>query len=580
MEKETLFHDRGSAPEGAELGVVLPPIGREELRVLAYGLEPFAGNGVEGTLLRVALPGGGLLVAQVLAYEVLNDLGEHLALAEEMGRLEGEPRLLSLLRRETHLVLRCRVLSGFRHRAGAWERLHPLPVVPPFAKVYLLEEEDLGRIMPLREAGGRFFSLGRYYGSEVRHRLHLQDFNSMDEAYHFAVVGLPGTGKSTLVKMLLAAYGAIPQMSFVVVDTVGEFSAAFLGKDGDKPGLRVPLGEIFRSYGRPVEVLGLKDLALSTWEMVEVLLTENHVFRHLGIRKPENERLAAEYLVNRLRERGVRLADLPELPQRTIEEILQDHPFADYVYKGSEPRRELRQAASHIPKEFWQELREKVFSHYSRHKQTVHGLVKRVLEPGLMGWGVGHTTVINLGSLDWGPVKYLLLHQLFATLERQAMEAYRERGRAVANTLVVVEEAHRMVPPKEWVEEGSYEERVRNTLRRAVTETRKAGLGWLFISTRIANLDRTIFEESRVRIVGRGLSVGADAERIREAFGSEVLSAYRELPDPVDPFNARREHVFLVSGPLGVLSRGTPEIVSVYEDYAQFVRANGLKGRP
>lgn len=580
MEKEMLFHDRGSAPEGAELGVVLPPIGREELRVLAYGLEPYAGNGVEGTLLRVALPGGGLLVTQVLAYEVLNDLGEHLALAEEMGRLEGEPRLSGLLRRETHLVLRCRVLSGFRRRAEAWERLHPLPVVPPFAKVYPLEEEDLGRIMPLREAGGRFFSLGRYYGSEVRHRLHLQDFNSMDEAYHFAVVGLPGTGKSTLVKMLLAAYGAIPQMSFVVVDTVGEFSAAFLGKDGDKPGLRVPLGEIFQSYRRPVEVLGLKDLALSTWEMVEVLLTENHVFRHLGIRKPENERLAAEYLVNQLRERGVRLADLPELPQRTIEEILQDHPFADYVYKGSEPRRELRQAASHIPKEFWQELREKVFSHYSRQKQTVHGLVKRVLEPGLMGWGVGHTTVINLGSLDWGPVKYLLLHQLFATLERQAMDAYRERGRAVANTLVVVEEAHRMVPPKEWVEEGSYEERVRNTLRRAVTETRKAGLGWLFISTRIANLDRTIFEESRVRIVGRGLSVGADAERIREAFGSEVLSAYRELPDPVDPFNARREHAFLVSGPLGILSRGTPEIVSVYEDYAQFVRANGLKGRP
>lgn len=564
------------------VGVVLPPVGATEVKILLLEPKRYEGEGLQGRLFRIALPQRGYLVVQVVDHEVLNDLGSHLGLAAGVGQMEEEAQVGSLLARETFLVLRARVLSAFRRTKGGWERIYPLPVVLPFAKVYPLEEAWLEEIMPLRGKGGRFFSLGRYYGSEQAHRLHLQDFNSMDEAYHFAVVGLPGSGKSTLVKMLLAAYASVEPMSFLIADTVGEFAAAFEGKDEGKPGLRVPLGDIFKAMGRPYQVVDIENLSLPTWELVEELLVENQVFRHLGLRRSENQRLAAEYLVRRLRE-SLKLSDLLSEGLSATLAILNEPAFADYVYKGDQNRQQLRSVAQMPPQEFWEDLREKVFAHYDPNKKSIYSLVRWVLEPGEKGEVPGRTLVLNLGGLEWGAVKYLLLHQLFTTLEREAMRAYREHGRAKANTLAVVEEAHRMVPPKEWVNEGSHEERVRNVLRRAVTETRKAGLGWLFISTRISNLDRTVFEETRVRIVGRGLTVGTDAERIREALGSETLATYRQLPDPVDPLRVDREHVFLVSGPINVLSRNAAEIISVYGDYEEFAGNNALpllKRRP
>lgn len=558
-----------------EIGVVLPPVQAAEVRILLLEPERYEGEGLQGRLFRIALPQRGYLAVQAIDHEVVNDLGSHLGLAAGIGRMEEGSQVGSLLAQETFLVLRARVLSAFRRGGRGWERIYPLPVVLPFAKVYPLEEAWLENLMPLRGNGGRFFSLGRYYGSEVAHRLHLQDFNSMDEAYHFAVVGLPGSGKSTLVKMLLAAYAAVEPMNFLIADTVGEFAAAFEGKDRNKPGLQVPLGDIFRALGRPYRVVGIENLRLSTWELVEELMVENKVFRHLGLRRTENQRLAAEYLTRRL-QNTLNLDDLYTSGVAAAQAILNEQGFADYVYKGDQNRQQLRNAVQSPPQEFWRELREEVFAHYDTQKESIRSLVRWVLEPGIKEKPLGHTLVLNLGGLEWGAVKYLLLHQLFSTLEREAMESYREHGRAKANTLAVVEEAHRMVPPKEWVAEGSHEEKVRNTLRRAVTETRKAGLGWLFISTRISNLDRTVFEETRVRIVGRGLTVGTDAERIREALGSETLAAYRELPDPVDPLRLDREHVFLVSGPINVLSRSAAEIISVYGSYEEFSWSNAL----
>jgi len=73
--------------------------------------------------------------------------------------------------------------------------------------------------------------LGYFWGTNIKAPLILQDFQTLKEAYHFFVAGQTGSGKSTLVQMLLALYNKLnPRMNFLILDTVGEFTASFKGK--------------------------------------------------------------------------------------------------------------------------------------------------------------------------------------------------------------------------------------------------------------------------------------------------------------------------------------------------------------
>jgi hypothetical protein len=78
-----------------------------------------------------------------------------------------------------------------------------------------------------------------------------------------------------------------------------------------------------------------------------------------------------------------------------------------------------------------------------------------------------------------------LLDSLLAYATRQLAT------RDSANVLVLLDEAARLAPTGA-LERGSEAEQLRSTLRHAVLETRKYGIGWFFVSQTLGGIDNDI----------------------------------------------------------------------------------------
>ena len=110
----------------------------------------------------------------------------------------------------------------------------------------------------------------------------------------------------------------------------------------------------------------------------------------------------------------------------------------------------------------------------------------------------------------------------------------------------------------------------------AFRETRKLGIGWLVISTRISNLDTEIWEQSRVKLFGFGLSTGKDAELLKELYGKNVLEIYKQkIGDPYD-LMSDRVHKFMIDGPVNIISKKIPEFYKAYNNVDEFLEKNKL----
>lgn len=552
------------------IGVAIPPISQSDFTVLAEDNVLSEGKPILGAFVGVDFIRENrrvLLLGTVVDFEVVNDLSEYLAVTKNLRTVMDNTQVQRILERKNGLILKCRVVSAFDEIRRL--RIPYDTPIRPFVPCNLIDENRVRQL--IEGARNRsFFHIGHYYGSKLPHFLHLEDFSNLDEAYHFVLSGLSGSGKSTLAKLLLTGYARNSNMSFFIFDTAGEFARAFRDQDHGRFSMR--MASIWERMGRKKpEVLDLDGLSLNTWELLGEFLTKERVFEPLLIKHTENQRRATESLVNMLKEEGVALSGLSER-ENIVREIVKSDRFLEHVYSTKERREEIRKAveSQQVWQTFWQKILE-VANRFKKGRPTVEGLIRRLKD------NPGETMILDLSTLNWEEtVKYVLIREVVKRLFRIGMESYRQTGKAVFNTLVIVEEAHRLVPPASWVGENEELAETRKILLRALAETRKAGLGWMFISTRISNLDKAVFEEARIKIIGRGLSTGEDANRIREVFGREVLTYYSSLPDPSDPLVEQRQHVFLISGPISVLSRKNPEFVEVFSNPDEFLRINKI----
>ncbi len=309
--------------------------------------------------------------------------------------------------------------------------------------------------------------LGHFWGTNIKAPLILQDFQTLKEAYHFFVAGQTGSGKSTLVQMLLALYHKLnPRMNFLILDTVGEFTASFKGER-----------ELF---------LHLKDV----WKGDVEIYTP-----------PKN------------------------LALKTIKDVIGS--FLNSALEGSS----------------------------------------------------GKCVVLDLtlykASGDPVALRTKYVRETLRQLYNAGIDLYRKSGNLNLNTLVVVEEAHNYVPKRTDDDETTV---LSNEIVKYFIETRKFGIGWMCITTRPSDVRREVFDHSRVKFIGMGLTSGPDAELLKEAFGPEFLNTYRLFPDPSDPLSPKKEVCFAIAGPITILSRQSPEFITVFSSKEEFLKANWEEG--
>jgi hypothetical protein len=166
--------------------------------------------------------------------------------------------------------------------------------------------------------------------------------------------------------------------------------------------------------------------------------------------------------------------------------------------------------------------------------------------------------------LENDAVKAAVLRNLFATLKRASEDQFRN-GRNL-NTLVALDEAWRYAPNPQGIEESEIV-LLSKELAGYARDTRKFGIGWLYISQSTRSVNLNIWDQMSVRIFGYGLS-GMDLDKMGEIVDDRSsLRLYRGFANP----RSTGRYPFLLTGPVSPLSaNATPIVLNVYTDFQDF----------
>jgi len=176
--------------------------------------EPLLGRLVQMT------SGDKLVIGRVVnTYRTANVIAEYNQ-AKDIAQSKDKPPVQAILKETDATVLDIELITALQ---GNVRVNLDFPIMPA-TEVHFLEDFP---IQPIPCTG----YLGYFKSTSIMAPLVLQDFQKLKEAYHFFVAGQTGSGKSTFVQMLLALYNKLnPNMNFLILDTMGEFTASFTGE--------------------------------------------------------------------------------------------------------------------------------------------------------------------------------------------------------------------------------------------------------------------------------------------------------------------------------------------------------------
>jgi len=173
-------------------------------------------------------------------------------------------------------------------------------------------------------------------------------------------------------------------------------------------------------------------------------------------------------------------------------------------------------------------------------------------------------------------IQYIILKRLIDAIKLSGLDAYRQNQSL--NGLVILDEAHRFAPAE--TQDNKYLKQVRSTLIDASFETRKCGLGWMFISQTLSSIDKRIVSQLRIYLFGFGLGLGSEYTALSELVGkdNESLKLYQSFCDPHSSFDVEsRKYSFMTCGPISPLSfQGTPLFLTAFNRPEEFLRVNHL----
>lgn len=541
------------------------------------------------------------LVGELALFRYMQDDAPHYALGQitevQLRNVWHEdPTMRSLIRQrgrvdavserqDTHLG---NMIISAVFRAGGSTRYEPsiLGTVPSTGTpIHIVTDEVLDEVLyPYRE---QIFYLGQVYGSQPRLPLWFKHFDTgpdgAGEAYHLGIFGKTGSGKSVLAKMILLAYARYPKMSLLVIDPQGEF-ARDLRNGGAKSEFSLPMQGIVKKLGKRTSVLTVRNLVLDRWELFEQILFESQFFEQLTVPKGENRELACGKLTDQLRKAKVKLSKLHERESfDKAWEILSDDRAQRVFYRTENSRARFSDALNDADqdeffKQHWGPVAE-LFRDDREGARTVSSALTLLLQTDANNRPI---LIVDLSreqahGLFWNDkIQSLVIKRLLDGLSQTAEHFYKESQSL--NTLVVIDEAHRLAP-RDLPREDDAARGVRSVLIDAARTTRKYGLGWLFISQTLSSLHSEILQQLRIFFFGFGLGLGQEFQSLRQLVGSSgtALDLYQLFRDPHSAFDiASRQYSFMTIGPVSPLSfSGSPLFLNAYNTVDAFLEANG-----
>jgi hypothetical protein len=317
---------------------------------------------------------------------------------------------------------------------------------------------------------------------------------------------------------------------------------------------------------------------LQGWPLFTEVLRESNFFPKIGIKDSEEKIIASEDITRSMKGRF-----------KTTELVSEEAFFEAFKLMGSESSNERLK---------------KIFKDFSYSKEKFNALyvtswkpvcelfrdregaitIEKLLQQTFTAQITKRpVVVIDLSAgtakgIYWSDnIQLLAIKSLLEFLKNTAEYSFRKNQ--FLNTLVILDEAHRLAPSEETAENEALSN-VRLTLIDAVRTTRKYGLGWLFISQTLASLPREIVEQMRILFFGFGLAFGKEFTALSELAGGEdnSLKLYQSFRDPHSAFDvSSKQYNFMSIGPVSPLSfSGTPLFLTAFNNVVEFFKVNRL----
>ena len=437
-----------------------------------------------------------------------------------------------------------------------------LGVVPPTGtRVVRVDQPLLDALLTVYQR--EVFYLGRAYANDVLYPMWFKHFGSGErgagKAYHTGIFGKTGSGKSGLAKMMLLGYARHPELGVLIIDPQGEFAQELNGTTVGQQNL--PVRAALNQMNRPVRVYSIEDIRLDEWDLFEELLVVLRFTEQLGIpaSSTDNSRGASEVIRAAL-EGTYRLDNLntPDVLRAALRAVVAPRN-AESIYSSRARMQQLIQRVNYLIandlttlyQRHWEPLT-RLFSH-GQGRPQLHSLVRHLASPGDSNSRTRPIIAIDLSergnSRIWTDrLQKRLIKKILDSLIGYATS---ELGlHDAANVLVLLDEAGRLAPSGR-LDSGSEADLLRNTLRNAVRETRKYGIGWFLISQTLGGIDNEILQQLRTLFFGFGLALGDEFRKLREFAGGDnrSMQLYQSFRDPHSaPRPDLREFPFMAIG--------------------------------
>lgn len=423
--------------------------------------------------------------------------------------------------------------------------------------------------------------------------LSIPDFAGPAGAIHLGVYGQSGSGKTQMTSYLLAGQMRHPNLGMIIVDPQGQWAA--------EEGMAFSLQGFAAELGKDVRVVRISEhLQLSRDAgLFTTLLGKTRFLKEITKMSEETQNLVLEEMAKVIKDiEDWHLENSKDLMLKVFATLVDPNSkYMSRIYADETRQDRLREAIHEIMDS------EKRAKEVLRMFSPIHNLFQPTNPMG----GARHSLwaeisavfdrdgnapapllILDMSSkappgmdddaamaaadayevLENDSVKAAILRNLFSTLKRASEAKFRDGVNL--NTMVVLDEAWRYAPSPQQTDDPEIVELTRE-LAGYARDTRKFGIGWLYISQSTRSVNLNIWDQMSIRVFGFGLS-GIDLDKIAEIVDDKSsLRLYRAFGNP----RATGRYPFLLTGPVSPLAaNATPIVLTVYTDFQDFRNDN------